>query len=506
MNNGKILIGLYIICALFFFATPAFPSPTISGPNDVSKSGAYAYTATGGIAPYNWTILPKISGISIDNNGQATLTNPVTSSYTVRVTDSNGDSAESQIRIQNAGGWQLESIVDEGCDVAGGYVCTLGTVRIIYYWTYIYSSCNDLGCGFCPDGPCPAAYDPRGPDYERKIFTVRYDKWVSTSNKTGNLGSGGSSDSAEANTGNAEISSPYVPNKICGASSIDLKSGNVYHSQQVGPLTFSYNSLDSSNGPLGIGWTHDFNILITTNSDGSLYMKSGDGNNTWYKYIGANIYKADAKSHDTATIEKNTSDCNGGTGYKRTTKYGKKYCFNSSGKLTDITDINGNAILLDYNGSGDLNRIYDSGTGRSITLYVQNGKINTISEQISETQYRSYEMTYNSNLITDIYDNSASPVTNWHFDYYDYTASTNINRMKSKRDPSGNTSNYEYYLDGKLKSVNDPSQKSKSISYQGDRTLVTEKDGGNWIHEYYGEFNVPLAITDPLGNKTTYTK
>ena len=55
--------------------------------------------------------------------------------------------------------------------------------------------------------------------------------------------------SGEAESSNLEIPGPLGSNEVPGNSSINLKSGNVYHSQQVGPLAFSYNSLDSYSGP-----------------------------------------------------------------------------------------------------------------------------------------------------------------------------------------------------------------------------------------------------------------
>jgi RHS repeat-associated protein len=280
---------------------------------------------------------------------------------------------------------------------------------------------------------------------------------------------------------------PAVSNRITGNSSIDLKGGNVYHSQHVGPLTFSYNSLDSTTGPLGIGWTHDFNVSIITNTNGSLYLRQGDGSSVLFSPSGS-VYYPDAMSRDTSTIVKNTNGS-----YTRTTRYGKVYNFNSSGQLTSIVDRNGNTTTLTYTGN-NLTGITDS-TGRTIVLGVSGGKIISVTDFSGKTSTISYSA---AGLISSI----ADPLGNtWNFQY------DSNNRMVQKTDPSGNTSSYTYdATTGMLTSSTDPNNMVISVAYNTANGIstVTEKDGGVWIHQYNTVFNVPLVTTDPYGNKTTY--
>jgi RHS repeat-associated protein len=318
----------------------------------------------------------------------------------------------------------------------------------------------------------------------------QYASYIIPADLTQDLGFSSSGDKVDADRSNLElIVDNGVSNKMCLNSSVDLKTGNVYHSQQVGPLTFSYNSLDSYSGPLGIGWTHDFNTLISLNSDGTLYLKRGDGNNIWFAHSSGGVYYADAKSGDTSSIVKNANGS-----YTRTTRYGKVYNFNSSGQLTSIVDRNGNTTTLTYT-ANNLTGITDS-TGRTILIGVSGGKINSITDFSGNTYSVFYDST--TGLLSFISD----PLGNtWHFQY------DSNNMMMKKTDPSSNTSSYTYdAATGALISSTDPNNMVQSIAYDSANGIstVTEKDGGVWIHKYDKVFNLPLQTTDPYGNKTTY--
>ncbi len=315
----------------------------------------------------------------------------------------------------------------------------------------------------------------------------------------------GSSDASGAETSNGEQTIPEPQFFTCGGSSIDLRNGNIRHSQQVGPLTLTYNSLDTYNGPFGTGWTHDFNILIIPNADGSLFLKSGDGTLTLFTPDQNGAYHAGAQGKDSSEI---TKDSYGN--YLRKTKYRLEYGFDPNGKLTSIKDRNGNLINITQNGS-DLT-ITDGKTGRIVTITTSGGVTN-IREQVHNNPDRTYEILHSSGLISDINDKSGKTVRNWHFEYYDHTS-----KIHYKRDPSLNIWTYEYYNDstyhvyGKFKSVTYPSSDpnitiTKSVtSYDSvnHKTYVTEGDGSPWIYEYYPQSYLPYKITDPFGYSTTY--
>lgn len=337
-------------------------------------------------------------------------------------------------------------------------------------WQYVLSGSPNLAFMWPVDHP----------EYVTRILTGTQD--------LGSSGSSGVQDADESNFERAPFCNIPSNTEEVG-SSVNFKSGNLYHSQQVGPLTFSYNSLDSTSGPLGTGWTHELNLSVISNSDGSLYLKGGDGNRTWFSAGSANVYYADLKSRDSSSIIENTDGS-----FTRRTKYGKTYNFDSSGRLVGIVDRNGNATTLTYTGS-DLTGITDA-TGRTIAIGVSGGKITSIKDFSGNTYSIAYEVA--TGLLSSITD----PLQNtWS---YRYDAN---GRMAQKTDPSGNATSYTYNSSGMLSQVSDPDGKTRQISYNaaGNSASMTEPDGGVWTRTYDSVFNVPLAITDPYGNKTTYT-
>ncbi|MEW6118074.1 MAG: DUF6531 domain-containing protein [Nitrospirota bacterium] len=268
-------------------------------------------------------------------------------------------------------------------------------------------------------------------------------------------------------------------------SSANLKSGNLYHSQEVGGLTLSYNSLDTYKGPLGKGWTHNYNLHITS-SAGDLVLKREDGNNVYFK-LSNGIYYPDNKNGDTSSIVKNQD----GT-YTRTLKNGTVHTFDSSSKLSSIRDINGNTTTLTYNGN-DLIGITDS-SGRTISIANTNGRIISITDISGKVS----TIAYTGDFLIDIADSTDA---SWS---YIYDAS---GRLQTKTDPLGNTTTYTYAADGKLIASIDPEGKVKSIVYNvtSSTAQVTERDGGVWLHRYDSTLNVPLEVTDPQGNATRYS-
>jgi YD repeat-containing protein len=218
-----------------------------------------------------------------------------------------------------------------------------------------------------PDNYANLCVYPRSPSYASFIHPL---SWF----MQGKLGSCALPDAAEADGSNLEnLVDPQMSNRISLYSSLDLGSGNVYQGRQAGPLGFSYNSLDANDGPLGVGWTHDFNLSLTVNSDGSLCLRGFDGSIAYFDKGTDNIYRGDPRSRDSSTIVKNAD----GT-FTRTTKYRKTYKFDASGKLVRVADRNGNAVTLTYTGS-DLTRIKDA-VGRTAKIGVIGGKIVSVTD------------------------------------------------------------------------------------------------------------------------------
>ena len=151
-----------------------------------------------------------------------------------------------------------------------------------------------------------------------------------------------------------------TPN-ICIGSAVNIKSGNLYFTQGAAGLTLTYNSIDPYNGPMGKKWTHSYDLRLTPLSDNStVKLKSSDGNIVYFR-LSNGVYYPEAISGYTSRIVKNQDGS-----YTQTAKNGLVYQFNSAGRLTSISDRNGNMTTLTYNGN-DLAGITNP-SGRTTTI------------------------------------------------------------------------------------------------------------------------------------------
>ena len=101
----------------------------------------------------------------------------------------------------------------------------------------------------------------------------------------------------------------------------------------------SYNTADPYNGPLGIGWTHSFNVILTVNPDNSVGIKERDGGVATFSPSGGGNYTAAAGVFDVLVK-------NGDGSFTLTQKGQTRLSFSSAGRLTSIVDKNGNTQSL----------------------------------------------------------------------------------------------------------------------------------------------------------------
>jgi RHS repeat-associated protein len=272
-------------------------------------------------------------------------------------------------------------------------------------------------------------------------------------------------------------------------STVNLKSGNLYHDQPVlkfGNQTFEigYNSLDTDTTPLGKGWTHSYNFTVATAIYG-LKLKTSTGEIIPFSPSGSNYLPA-PQSGDTSVLVKNSDNS-----YTRTLKSGDVQNFNSAGKLISIADPRGNTTTLAYDTGSNLATVTGA-NGRVLTFTSSSGKITEIKDPAGNT----HTFTYSGNFLTKVTD----PLGNsWIYENDGY-------RLNKKTDPNGNVISYTYDTSGKVIKSTDPEGKEKSISYTGATTSTfTEKDGGVWTQQYDTNLNLPISKTAPNGNITSYT-
>jgi RHS repeat-associated protein len=196
----------------------------------------------------------------------------------------------------------------------------------------------------------------------------------------------------------------------------------------------SYNSLTGSwSGPFGNGWTHNYNAKLVVNPDLTVTGNDADGaQQTFTPKTGSSGYGAPQGS--TSRLVKN-----GDSTFTVSHKDGSRADFTSAGRLSSVTDRNGNKVTLTYDGSGRLTTIADD-SGKSITLgYDASNRISTVTDPLSRQIVYTYDVS--SNLV-------------------------------AVKDPMNFYENYTYAA-GKMSAIIDPVGKRTAFVYDGS-SRVTE--------------------------------
>jgi YD repeat-containing protein len=292
----------------------------------------------------------------------------------------------------------------------------------------------------------------------------------------------------------------------------------------------SYNSLDPLNGPLGFGWTHNYNTSLGVDGGGNVTVRWGDGHTgTFAPKVGGG-YTPQYGVFDTMVKEIDTS-------YTLTAKDLMVYRFGTDLKLLSIADRNGNTIALTYVGAL-LTRVTDT-AGRHIDFtYDGAGRITTLTDPLSRTVQFAYDGA--GNLVTST--DPARKVTSYSYDVnhqmltatdprgnvfvtntYDGTKRV----VTFQRDAKGGQTTYAYDTLSRQTTVNDALGQitkfthdsllrlirdddalghSRYFSYDaaGNRTAVTDRNGNITAYLYDSGGNVTRK-TDPLGNATSLT-
>ncbi|MDO8445254.1 MAG: RHS repeat-associated core domain-containing protein [Deltaproteobacteria bacterium] len=288
--------------------------------------------------------------------------------------------------------------------------------------------------------------------------------------------------------------------KVTVGSSANVANGNLSHSQELFStkgtgLTIYYNSLDSYTGPLGKGWSHNYDMEIGESIDGYVIVREGDGGRRVYTNNGGSYT---SQPGDYTALIKNAD----GT-FIITYKEGTRYDYNAIGKIAAIADRNGNAVSFTYNSGNDLASITDS-AGRTTSLsYNADHRISTINDLNGNIHSFTYS---GSDLISVTTQSSVVSQQSWSYTYYENSF------MHTKTDPNGYTTTYTYDEDHRVATSTDPEGNVKSIAYpqaddtsQTKTTTVTEKDGGNWTYTYDTQAGTLTSKTDPENGTASYT-
>ncbi len=270
---------------------------------------------------------------------------------------------------------------------------------------------------------------------------------------------------------------------------------------QQGAMTFnlklSYNSLLLSEGPLGKGWSHNYETWIEELPDNIIVLHWNSNRKNTFTSIGDNQFI----SSDLATRHDQLTKQVDGT-YILLRKDQSKYVFNQSGKLIEKHDGHGQKLNLTYDSNGKLENVTEPVSGMLLTFdYNTSGFLENVTDTLSRQVSFSYD---DSNNLTEIIDPSENTMT------YTYnsqgwiltgTDSDNVQVFSNQYDNSGRVIAQDDAVEG-----NHITQFHYEETTEPETiiTTVTDRNGNQRVLTHDDKYQL-IQVIDQLGYTTTYT-
>jgi RHS repeat-associated protein len=296
-------------------------------------------------------------------------------------------------------------------------------------------------------------------------------------------------------------SAPGQPHPTCG-DPVSCATGNFSETQTdfavggrgVGlALTRTYNSQAAAAGSTGIfgpGWSSSFSDHLVVNKTSKITtLYQANGSTVPFTEEAGGAFKAPAWTQDTLSGTE-------GTGYTLTLASQVKYKFaGAGGRLESVTDRDGNATTLTYNGSSQLTTITDP-TSRTIKL-AYNGE--GLVESAEDPMKHVVKYTYEGGNLRNV-TQPAEAGLRWQFKY---DGSHELTELTDGR--GGKTTN-EYNGSHQVTLQKDPAGHELSFEYEAFHTKITNKTTGSVTDEHFTSNDEPFAITRGFGTTSATTE
>lgn len=296
---------------------------------------------------------------------------------------------------------------------------------------------------------------------------------------------------------------------------VNTFSGNFTHSEMDvsiptwnGELAFerSYNSRDTKDGPLGPGWTHNFNMDLTYESFIGMDAEGIIGQQTYFSARlphGSMVYFDVSSDGNTITPFPGVQAqlARDFVTYTLTTNCDHTvYTFNAQQQLTSITDIKGNQTTLAYDVDDNLIEVQGP-AGRTLSFaYDSVGHIVQMTDPLGRTTQYTYALGYLAE-VTDF----RGQVTRYT---YTLPQQQQPGQLTSITDPNGHTQIYNHYdNEYRVDWQEDALGNRTTLTYGGDnehRVTTMTDPLGNTTTDTYNEDGLVIRRTDTLGYFETY--
>lgn len=187
-------------------------------------------------------------------------------------------------------------------------------------------------------------------------------------------------------------------------------------------------------GPLGYGWTHNWEATATTDADGQVAIRLNGQVRLFDPAPGGGFVGKPG--------ERGMLNAEGG-GYRLTEVNGVEYVFSPDGLLAYVDDTVGNRITLEYTGLLVSRVVHSNGQDLDFT-YLPNGRLESVTDPAGRTVTYSYDAA--GRLLTGV--DSPAGVTSYSYD----NAMTGPTRqsLTAIEYPGGNHRFFEYDARGRL--------------------------------------------------------
>jgi RHS repeat-associated protein len=287
---------------------------------------------------------------------------------------------------------------------------------------------------------------------------------------------------AKAARGGGSRSMPHGSECECHTSKpVDTATGNFWHTFQDfavpgrGPildLSHTYNSGNAaSDGPLGHGWTHSYNVSLTIGS-GEVDLNEETGSQIAFTASGPSY---------TAPLGVVGSLVHNTDGTYTFTRLGRGiFTFDSTGRLTAEKDLNGYTTTLTYP-TGQM--VVTDPAGRTLTFIYTGTHVTQVADSASPTHTVTFAYNDGAGDLTDVTDQAGKAS---HFTY-----NTTSHLLLTMRRPS-------------QAGVQNPTVLTNAYDSQGRVTTQTDELNRTTGFDYT---TVPgsTIVTDPRGKKSLQT-
>jgi len=318
---------------------------------------------------------------------------------------------------------------------------------------------------------------------------------------------------------------------------VNVATGNMYTQQEdlAYPSTFgrfafsrTYNSQSDYVGPLGLGWTHPYDIELTALPSGAIRVRNGAGNVRFYEVADAGDttvpYRVAAPAREASTLRKH----GGGfieterDGLQRefgldgrlqaiTTRAGWRTTFGySDNRLATVTDPGGRTLRFIYDGRGRLTRVEGPGSLFAEYSYDPQGRVVAVADPLGIRWTYTYSDTAPFRL-TSVHDANGNLVEEHTYDPQGRVIHTNAGRLPGLAGEIEVKALTLEYLDSSHTRVTDTLGRGTTYTFGifGDLPLVTRVEGpcpcGSPDSTMeYDDQGRRVARTDARGARTRY--